>query len=905
MTTETLAETITYTTECRTINPKTIDANKYKDFCENFDCYELIPNDRKIKPYFDIEIKPKHCNEGETWIDCWEFVAEIAMSKIIKYFPLAKVEILNASSEKYISCDDGEEKWITSLHLIIYNYKISKTKCLSIVNLMNKEFNKELYDPKYTGDKLEEVILLKKDFNLFDDGVYDPNRKIRSAGANKTHFHRETMEVIRETRPMVIENNGVFENTVISAFFDPLTTEIDDDPVNEIVANIKANQSLKKRDGLLLNAELEKLIFFVENGFDTFPDHLDLVKIGGALANEFKQDGEDVFLFLAENHTSQDWDLVEQEYKDKYLYLLNSINEKPVKIGTIYYIFKKADETLFKKLNKEWNDKVKAELKRNNDENKAKLKAIKDAEKAELKAEKQAEKDEIKSVLQAEKEVIKAEKEKEKEERRSKNVWVDNDDEAIDIILNDYKDRFIYCKKKMYFKVDNKWLNDDECIANVLLKTILEYPIYRSNEDYQLLAYTQNVGSAKQIREGLLAKISVIKNDDTLYEKFHTSTTNMLCFKDGVLNFKEKTFTEWASVPKNTIYTTIIIDRPFKSYFNNPDRIYINKIKEDIYENMYGLKTKEALTFFSRAISGNNGDKNFQSYTGNRNCGKGVLFDGQKASFGDYVIPFNLDNMLSCRENKKSSDNAKENAWLMPMEYARLGISQETEEDEGQTKKELKVSNKVMKSIMSGGDGVEARGMRENIRHFTLDVTLCSFGNFVMKISGSDSGEQHLKYSSVKQFVTQEKYNESKMLYGEDFVSSLAIKDPNLKNKVKTDLNYINALVYLIYENYSTTSITVKNDDDEEEKQLTVRQMLFTEFTFTKNKDDKMSKELVYELIKADQSKIKFELKELDCIGDNKCRTTIPTGEKDKDGKELTKQVQAFKGMKIKVKMGV
>ena len=901
-TTEPLAETITYTTECRTINPKTIDANNYKDFCENFDCYELIPDDRKIKPYFDIEIKPKHCNEGQEYVKEWDFVSNIAIQQLEKYFDNPKVEILNASSKSYICCEDGEEKWITSLHLIIYNYKMSKKKCGIFVKLMNKEYDKQLK----MGDELNGVFNLKPGFTLFDESVYDPNRKIRSAFANKTHYDKTTNKVIRETgRPFIIENNGVFENTVISAFFDPLITEIPDDPVDEHVAGIKANQSLKKRDGLSVNVELDKLIFFVENGFNTFTDHLDLVKIGGALANEFKQDGEDVFLLLSKNHTLKDWDLVEQEYKDKYLYLINSINEKPVKIGTIYYIFKKADETLFKKLNKEWNDKVKAELKRNNDEIKAKLKAIKDAEKAELKAEKQAEKDERKSVLQAEKEAVKVEKEKEKEERRSNNVWVDNDDEAIDIILNEYKDRFIYCKKKMYFKVENKWLNDDECIANVLLKTILEYPIYRSNEDYKLSAYTQNVGTAEQIRKGLLAKISVLKNDDTLYEKFHSSTKNMLCFKDGVLNFLEQTFTEWTSVPKDTIYTTIIIDRPFKSYFDKPDRHYIDLIEKNIYENMYGLKTKEALTFFSRAISGNNGDKNFQSYTGNRDCGKGVLFDGQKASFGDYVIPFNLDNLLCCREGKKSSDNAKENAWLIPMEYARLGISQETVEDEGQGKKDLKISNKAMKSIMSGGDGVEARGMRENIRHFTLDVVLCSFGNFVMKINGSDSGEHHLKYSSVKQFVTQEKYDEGLMLYGKDFVSSLAIKDPTLKKKVKTDLNYINALVYLLYENYSKTAITVKNDDDEEEKQLTVRQMLFTEFTFTKDNTDKISKELVYELIKADQSKIKFELKELDCIGNDNCKTTILTGEKDKDGTPLSKQVRAFKGMKIRVKMGI
>ena len=359
-----LTETITYSTECRNFQLKTIDANKYKEQCENFDCYEVIPDDRKVKPHFDIEIKPEHCEEIQTYIDDWTFLANIVVQQLYKHFPNLKAVLLNASSEKYICCKTGKEKWINSLHLIITNYKISKKKCGSIVKVMNEAYNKILNDEKYDGERLKDAFYLKKGFKLFDESIYAPNKMLRSAFANKTHYDKTTKITTREVgRPFIIENDGAFEDTVVSAFFDPLATEIDDDPIvlkNDVVA-INANNSISQKLKNLKEGDnekkLEKLIFFAENGFDTFKEHLDLIAIGYALAFEFKEKGEDLFLFFAENHTSKEWDTVEEEYKEKYKYFIDNNNSlSKAKIGTIYWIFKKENLELFKKLNKEWNN---------------------------------------------------------------------------------------------------------------------------------------------------------------------------------------------------------------------------------------------------------------------------------------------------------------------------------------------------------------------------------------------------------------------------------------------------------------------------------------------------------------------------------------------------------------------
>ena len=482
-------------------------------------------------------------------------------------------------------------------------------------------------------------------------------------------------------------------------------------------------------------------------------------------------------------------------------------------------------------------------------------------------------------------------------ETETKNIFVNDDNEAIEAVMRELKNDFIYANGQMYLKYGNKWINNDKLVDKLLLTRILESPIYKANEDGELIPYSQNVKPAENIKKGLLSKLSILRKDDDLYEKFHSTTKNKLCFKDGVLDMKNKTFTLWENIQENTIYTTVIIDRNYGEYFKNPDRKFIDAISKDIFNNLFGDKKNLALQFFARAIGGNIEDKNFMSYCGNRDCGKGILYAGFESAFGGYIVPFNLENMMCIRESNKSSDLAKENAWLLPLEFARIAIAQETDGNEnGNIKQKLKISNKMMKSVMSGGDKLTGRALYKDPVDFTIDSTLCFFGNNELAITETDSSEHHLKLAGVKKFITQEAYDENLKKMGEVFMSSYAVRDNHLKDKVKTD-DYRNAFVYLLYENYIGNPITIPNEEiDEEDRVLTIRQKIFMEFEITGNDKDRVPKDIVLSIIAGDKKKMIEELKQMGCVGDLKCRTTIT----DKDGKKI--QVVAYKGMKIKEK---
>ncbi len=117
--------------------------------------------------------------------------------------------------------------------------------------------------------------------------------------------------------------------------------------VHQKLANMKRDED---------NKQLDKLIYFAENAFhNCCRSHEDIYKIGFALANVFKEDGRELFLFFAEEYTSIDWETTgKTEYDNKYTYYLNN-NKTTLNLGTIYWILKRHDEKLYKKISKEWN----------------------------------------------------------------------------------------------------------------------------------------------------------------------------------------------------------------------------------------------------------------------------------------------------------------------------------------------------------------------------------------------------------------------------------------------------------------------------------------------------------------------------------------------------------------------
>jgi len=911
---------ISYTTDLRTTDIKTCDASVYQEMCQNFNCYEITPDDRKIKPYFDIEIKQKHCEEGQEYVNCLEDCLLYATKFLDREFLGAKYCALNASSADYKCCVTGEQKWILSLHLIISNYLVSKSKLKSLVIKMNQAINNELNNKNERCEKITDWYDFSKnadgecDHKFFDEGVYDKKRKIRSPYANKNHYHKDTNKNVVEDRPMELLG-GTFEQSVISAFNDPDTIEMtDDETTSNSEASSKSNFKPASDNGITDNSNFAELKFYAENGAFKYAMglgcHTKWISLAGMLVS-----------ILPIVDAFQCWELAtlrdgtdnkKDEYETKFDNI-KMLEEDPIKaMNSLKKIVKKEAPTIFNNWKQKQQDILDEWKKKACDEIKAqkeKLRLQKEAEKSEKDAIRQAAKEEREAASAAKeerknkKETISAEREYFIEKHKKENIFIDNDNDACDIIFERLKGIIIFVNNRFYYKYKNCWINDKDKINSLVMVFIAESNIYKINEDYDLKPYGQNTKNAKNIMELLYSKVRIKCDTQIKYATFHSSTKKKLCFLDGVLDFEKKTFTLWKNLTV-PIYTTIIIQRNYATYFQNPNRVFIDKIKDDIFANIFGNKTNLALKFFARAIAGCCEDKNFMSYSGNRNCGKGILYNAVSSAFEEYVTSFNLENMVCKRESNKSSDIAKENAWLLPLEFARIAIAQETDENENDNiKNGLKISNKVMKSVMSGGDEIKARPLYSDPINITLDATLGFFGNNELAISGEDSNQHHFKFAGVKQFITAEKHKSYESM-GADFLSAYAIRDETLKDKVRTD-DYTNAMVYLLFEHFENKCLTIDNieTDDGEQLELSIRALIFKHYEITKDDKDRVSKDDMYELLKKDKKKIIAELKQLNCVGDDKCRTTIDIEKIDENGKPIIvkKQVQAFKNLKLKI----
>ena len=173
-------------------------------------------------------------------------------------------------------------------------------------------------------------------------------------------------------------------------------------------------------------------------------------------------------------------------------------------------------------------------------------------------------------------------------------------------------------------------------------------------------------------------------------------------------------------------------------------------------ENLFGDKLNTALHFLSRAIAGNIEDKNWATYLGNRDCGKGVLYDGLTGAFGDYVKTFELANMMYQRKSS-TAETSKTLYWLIDLQFVRLAISQEVPTPE----QNMKMDGTMLKKVTGGGDNIVARRNydRED-SHFVLDATFFMLGNNAINVDVKDAYEHCVEFSSVNQFKSQQQIDE-------------------------------------------------------------------------------------------------------------------------------------------------
>jgi len=496
----------------------------------------------------------------------------------------------------------------------------------------------------------------------------------------------------------------------------------------------------------------------------------------------------------------------------------------------------------------------------------------------------------IKSLQKTDKDKITVIQQEFKQQKKQENIengiiFVDNDEDACIAIFEKIKDILISTDKgRLFYKKNNIWLSEMSVIDNHILQYILTSQIYRANEEFIQRPYVSNISSARNVRDTLFIKIRTENVIDNFYQKLHTTTKGRICFKDGILDFKQKKFIIWEDV-KFEYYSTEMIPFEFGEYFKNPNNELISNIKRDIYENMFGDKTTVALNFLSRAIAGHFEDKNWSTYLGNRNCGKGVLFDSLKNAFGSYISPFELNNIMYQRKSSSNTDeSSKKLYWALDLEFARIAMSQEIPPPETN----LVVNGARLKKLAGGGDTIIARRNYDRIdTYFNIDTTFMFLGNNVLEVDVKDTMEHCIQFSSVNQFKTQEEIDQLKSEGANElFWSSFKVKDSSIKNNCCTD-EWKKATVYLIYQNYVNSAVTVICDKSED-NEITLRQKILEHYDITGDINDIIRCDIVYEYIRDSNKKIVNEL------------VSMGVTKKESKVRDNNRGKQCFYGIKVK-----
>jgi phage/plasmid-associated DNA primase len=276
------------------------------------------------------------------------------------------------------------------------------------------------------------------------------------------------------------------------------------------------------------------------------------------------------------------------------------------------------------------------------------------------------------------------------------------------------------------------------------------------------------------------------------------------------------------------------ISRPFMPRAPQDIMDEVNKI---LYIDPYaegsnlGNYDKQMTSLF---ISGNPNLKRFLINVAPSNSGKGVMTSALKLAFGSFVLEFNTNSLLC---NKQSGDEALTLKWLLKLEGSRIAVSNEVKMVEGST-----LDGNLIKTLASGGDEMSVRDLYEGQRQMTMRTGFRINCNSLPDISPNDAG-LHNRVRHIDQtntFVDNPSgRNERKA-------------DPLLKDKFRDNIQYRNALFWLIVESYrevkdktleeidiAEVMDIVKNTHGMTDDEIVKRKLLH-KFEFTGNKTDKV-----------------------------------------------------------------
>ena len=211
---------------------------------------------------------------------------------------------------------------------------------------------------------------------------------------------------------------------------------------------------------------------------------------------------------------------------------------------------------------------------------------------------------------------------------------------------------------------------------------------------------------------------------DKEFVKKMDSNKNLLCFNNGVIDFKEKTFRD--GYPQDYISKTTNIDYiPYnkEKYGDIMDEL------QDFMEKLFPVKslTKYMWEHLASCLIGTNLNQTFNIYRGSGSNGKSILTDLMSQSLGEYkgTVPITL-------VTEKRNGIGGTSSEIVQLKGIRYAVMQEPSKD-------TKINEGIMKEL-TGGDPVQGRALYCESEIFEPQFKLVVCTNSLFEINSNDDG---------------------------------------------------------------------------------------------------------------------------------------------------------------------
>ena len=356
------------------------------------------------------------------------------------------------------------------------------------------------------------------------------------------------------------------------------------------------------------------------------------------------------------------------------------------------------------------------------------------------------------------------------------------------VLYQMYKDKYVcvsYDKKGIwYIFKKHRWeLDRGLTIRNAISEEL--YNIYysvRDSYDNKLEAEEdKNIKAEMQTKistiSGLLLKLRKTNDKNNIYretmEIFHDANfvknmdTNkyLLCFNNGVIDFKNKIFRD--GYPQDYITKTTGVN--YVEY--NPENPEIKKISDDILSFMEKLFPIAELNRYmwdhlASCLIGTNMNQTFNVYFGSGSNGKSILTDLMTQTLGEYkgTVPITL-------VTEKRNNIGGTSSEIMQLKGIRYAVMQEPT-------KGVKLNEGIMKEL-TGGDPIQGRALYCESETFEPQFNLVVCTNNLFEIGSNDDGtwRRIRKCDYLSKFVDEGEEHTDDTPY-------LFTKDKSLKDKL-------------------------------------------------------------------------------------------------------------------------